>query len=66
MEDLRMPPGNRFEALAGQPRYCSIRLNVQGRITFSWNKGAENVRIHVGKHDQAFPAELRGRAMTSP
>ncbi len=44
-EDLRMPPGNRFEALAGRPGYYSIRINVQWRVTFSWNGGAENVKI---------------------
>ncbi len=44
-EDLRIPPGNRFEALAGRPGYYSIRINVQWRITFSWNDGAENVKI---------------------
>ena len=44
-EDLRMPPGNRFEALEGRPGSYSIRINAQWRVTFSWNEGAENVRI---------------------
>ena len=44
-EDLRTPPGNRFEALAGRPEYYSIRINAQWRVTFSWSDGAENVRI---------------------
>lgn len=44
-EDLRAPPGNRFEALAGRPGFYSIRINVQWRVTFSWNGGAENVGI---------------------
>ena len=44
-EDLRTPPGNRFEALSGRPGFYSIRINVQWRVTFSWNDGAENVRI---------------------
>lgn len=44
-EDLRSLPGNRFEALNGRPGFYSIRVNVQWRITFSWNDGAENVRI---------------------
>jgi len=44
-EDLSTPPGNRFEALAGRPGYYSIRINVQWRVTFSWNDGAENVKI---------------------
>ena len=44
-EDLRIPPGNHFEALAGRPGFYSIRINIQWRITFSWNDGAENVKI---------------------
>ena len=44
-EDLRVPPGNRFEALEGRPGVFSIRINDQWRITFSWSDGAENVKI---------------------
>ena len=44
-EDLRMPPGNHFEALEGRLGFYSIRINIQWRITFSWNDGAENVKI---------------------
>ena len=44
-DDLRMPPGNHFEALEGRNGYYSIRINIQWRITFSWNEGAENVKI---------------------
>ena len=44
-EDLRMPPGNHFETLAGRPGFYSIRINIQWRVTFSWNDGAENVKI---------------------
>lgn len=44
-EDLRTPPGNHFEALNGRPGVFSIRINVQWRITFTWNEGAENVQI---------------------
>ena len=43
--DLRVPSGNRLEALNGRPGFYSIRINVQWRITFSWSDGAENVRI---------------------
>ena len=43
--DLRIPPSNHFEALAGRDRYYSIRVNDQWRLTFSWNDGAENVAI---------------------
>lgn len=44
-EDLRTPPGNHFDALSGRPGFYSIRINVQWRVTFSWNDGAENVKI---------------------
>ena len=44
-EDLRMPPGNHFETLAGGPGFYSIRINAQWRVTFFWNDGAENVKI---------------------
>lgn len=44
-EDLRLPPGNHFEALEGRNGVFSIRVNRQWRITFSWNAGAENVKI---------------------
>ena len=44
-EDLRNPPGNHFEALTGRPGFYSIRINVQWRVTFTWDDGAENVRI---------------------
>ena len=43
--DLRIPPGNRLEALEGRPGYFSIRINIQWRITFRWNDGAEDVKI---------------------
>jgi proteic killer suppression protein len=47
LEDLRVPPGNRLEALrgdgAGPP---SIRINQQWRICFTWTPaGPENVEI---------------------
>ena len=45
VDDLRNPPGNRFEALSGRSGVFSIRINVQWRVTFSWNDGAENVKI---------------------
>jgi proteic killer suppression protein len=43
--DLRTPPGNHLEALHGREGVFSIRINRQWRITFSWNDGAEDVRI---------------------
>lgn len=45
--DLRVPPGNRLEALSGdrQGQY-SIRINSQWRICFRWVDGkAEDVEI---------------------
>ena len=45
LEDLRVPPSNHFEALSGRLGVYSIQINNQWRITFSWNDGAENVRI---------------------
>ena len=47
VEDLRLPPGNRFEKLVGNlDGFYSIRINDQWRIVFKFeNGGAENVRI---------------------
>ena len=44
INDLRSPPGNRLEALAGDRRgQHSIRINGQWRICFVWRDGgAEN------------------------
>ena len=40
LQDLRVPPGNRLEKLAGdrQGQY-SIRINDQWRIRFRWEEG---------------------------
>ena len=45
--DLRVPPGNRLEALKGDRlRQHSIRINDQWRICFRWTEaGAEDVEI---------------------
>jgi proteic killer suppression protein len=47
LNDLRMPPGNRLEALSGNLRGLhSIRINKQWRIVFRWAiDGAEVVEI---------------------
>lgn len=38
LEDLRMPPGNRLEALRGDlAGSFSIRINDQWRIVFGWS-----------------------------
>lgn len=47
LDDLRVPPGNRLEALRGdrQGQY-SIRINDQWRVCFRWTgQGAEDVEI---------------------
>jgi len=41
IEDLRVPPGNRLEALKGHMKgKHSIRINSQWRIIFRWADGA--------------------------
>lgn len=40
LQDLRVPPGNRLEALSGNRKgQFSIRINDQWRICFKWKKG---------------------------
>jgi toxin HigB-1 len=45
--DLRIPPGNRLEALKGEWRgFHSIRVNEQWRVVFRWHGGhAAEVRV---------------------
>ncbi|MFU8848903.1 MAG: type II toxin-antitoxin system RelE/ParE family toxin [Opitutales bacterium] len=47
LEDLKVPPGNRLEALKGNlAGLHSIRINDQWRIVFRWtDKGPDRVRI---------------------
>jgi proteic killer suppression protein len=47
LDDLRVPPGNRLEALKGnRAGQHSIRINDQWRICFRWTtSGAEYVEI---------------------
>jgi proteic killer suppression protein len=47
LDDLRVPPGNRLEALAGdRAGHYSIRVNDQVRVCFRWTAaGAEDVEI---------------------
>ena len=47
LDDLRIPPGNRLEALSGDRRgQHSIRINQQWRICFVWRDGeASNVEV---------------------
>ncbi|HEY4806823.1 MAG TPA: type II toxin-antitoxin system RelE/ParE family toxin [Roseiarcus sp.] len=40
LSDLRVPPGNRLEALKGERAgQYSIRVNDQWRICFAWREG---------------------------
>jgi len=40
LNDLRIPPGNQFEALKGDRKgQYSIRINDQWRICFKWSDG---------------------------
>jgi toxin HigB-1 len=47
IDDLRVPPGNRLEALRGdRAGQWSIRINDQWRICFRWTEGgADDVEI---------------------
>jgi proteic killer suppression protein len=47
LEDLRVPPGNRLEALRGdRAGQHSLRLNDQWRLCFRWQAGnAHDVEI---------------------
>lgn len=47
LEDLRVPPGNRLEALKGdRAGQHSIRINQQWRVCFVWTAaGPEDVEI---------------------
>ena len=47
IEDLRVPPGNRLEALRGDlTGQWSIRINDQWRICFIWQNG-EALRVSI-------------------
>jgi proteic killer suppression protein len=40
LDDLRVPPGNRLEALKGERRgQHAIRINERWRICFAWRDG---------------------------
>lgn len=47
LDDLRIPPANRLEALKGDRRgWYSIRINSQWRVCFRWQNGdAHDVHI---------------------
>ena len=40
LRDLRVPPGNRLEALKGDRKGCfAIRIDDQWRVVFRWSNG---------------------------
>jgi proteic killer suppression protein len=40
LQDLRVPPANRFEKLSGDRKgQFSIRINDQWRVCFRWEEG---------------------------
>ncbi len=47
LRDLRVPPGNRLEALKGDRKgWFSIRINEQWRVVFRWSEShASDVSI---------------------
>jgi proteic killer suppression protein len=47
LDDLKVPPGNRLEALKGKRSgQYSIRINEQWRVCFRWtDAGTEDVEI---------------------
>lgn len=51
--DLRSPPGNHFEKLSGRLEgRCSIRVNKQWRLIFSWEDSrGEAEEIYLDNHD---------------
>ena len=47
LDDLRIPPGNRLEALRGDRRgQYSIRINNRWRICFRW-KGGDSHQVEI-------------------
>lgn len=49
-QDLRIPPGNRFEHLKGKlAGWCSIRVNRQYRLVFQWDSGGANA-VYLSPH----------------
>lgn len=47
LDDLRIPPGNRLEALQGDRKgQHSIRVNDQWRVCFVWH-GGHATQVHI-------------------
>ena len=50
-QELRCPPGNKFEHLKGNlHEYCSIRINQQWRLIFKWQRG-KAIDIYLDAHE---------------
>ncbi|MEB3248477.1 MAG: type II toxin-antitoxin system RelE/ParE family toxin [Merismopediaceae bacterium] len=48
LEDLRIPPGNRLEALKGDRQgQHSIRINSQYRICFVWSENSTPTEVEI-------------------
>jgi toxin HigB-1 len=51
LEELRVPPGNKFEALEGNRKgQYSIRINEQYRICFVWSPNRPSKVVIVDYH----------------
>ena len=51
LDDLRVPPGNRLEALTGNRRgQFSVRINSQYRICFTWTEAGPDAVEVVDYH----------------
>lgn len=51
LRDMRVPPGNRLEALKGDRKGThSIRVNEQWRIVFRWERGDAHEVAIVNYH----------------
>jgi proteic killer suppression protein len=52
LDELKVPPGNRLEALKGNLKgYYSIRINSQWRIIFQWDNGKVSQVQIIDYHD---------------
>lgn len=52
LQDLRVPPGNRLEALRGnRSGQHSIRVNDQWRLCFAWQEGGPSDVEIIDYHD---------------
>jgi proteic killer suppression protein len=51
LDDLKVPPGNRLEKLAGNLKeFHSVRINDQWRVIFKWIDGAAHAVQIVDYH----------------